>query len=274
MASLIHLLFEVSDLSLISIRFSLLAGVLLALSSTAVAADVPVTVVNGGFEQTAIGTSNELNFHNQANSGVQQVTGWISNYAPNGDFGYNFVYTPGSADTTGAFNQYGQQMTLWGINNGGVNAITSSPLGGNFLAMNGAYNQGTLSQTLNGLTPGLATQVSFYYAGAQQYGYGGPTTEAFIVSLGSESRETTILNDANHGFTGWNYTTLNFTPTAATETLSFLAAGTPGGEPPFSLLDGVSVVQVAATPEPSSLALLGTGLLTTAGFLRRRMARS
>jgi len=55
--------------------------------------------------------------------------------------------------------------------------------------------------------------------------------------------------------------------TSATEVLSFLAIGTPGGVPPFSLLDGVSITEV---PEPTSLALLGAGLGLVGLMTRRR----
>ena len=142
--------------------------------------------------------------------------------------------------------------------------------------MDGAFDVASISQALTGLTVGMDTKVYFYYAGAQQYGYTGATTEAFTVSLTdtsantTESHSTAVLSDTDHGFTGWHYTEVDFVPTSSSETLSFLAAGTPGGEPPFSLLDGISVVQV--TPEPSTLALLGSGILAVGGLVRRRRA--
>ena len=86
--------------------------------------------------------------------------------------------------------------------------------------------------------------------------------------LGGDSLYTQVLNDTSHGFTGWQTENLTFTAKSTTEVLSFLAIGTPGGEPPMSLLDGVSVSD-NAVPEPSSLALLGTGLAGMGGLLRR-----
>lgn len=238
---------------------------------------INITVQNGGFEQTAYSGSNKLNAINAAGTGLQQVTGWTSNNYNANTTGYNFVYTPGTADTTGAYLGSGSSyLKLYGANDGGVNAITSSPDGGNFIAMDGAYEQGALSQVLTGLTVGMDTKVYFYYAGAQQTGFTGATTEAFKVSLtdntgsspSTQTVSTAVLDDVSHGFTGWHYTEVDFVPTASTETLSFLAAGTPNGVPPFSLLDGVSVVQV--TPEPSTLALLGSGILAVGGLVRRR----
>ncbi len=116
------------------------------------------------------------------------------------------------------------------------------------------------------MTVGAQYAVSFYWGGAQQSGFTGSTTEQWLVSLGGQQLATNILPDVNGGFTGWQYTTLTFNATAASETLSFLAAGTPNGQPPFSLLDGVSMNQV---PEPASMSLFGAGLAAL-GFVRRR----
>ena len=121
------------------------------------------------------------------------------------------MYLPNTAATTGAYTpQFANNVALWGTNlNGTSNGLGSSPAGGNFVAMDGAYEQGLLYQTLSGLTPGALTTVSFYYAGAQQAGFDGPTTEAFWVFLGNDLsnasnwQETAVLSDASHGFTGW-----------------------------------------------------------------------
>ncbi len=220
-------------------------------------------VTNGSFEQlSSPGVASEFGSRYPA----QQVTGWTTS-------GYNFVFTPGTADTTGATGESGK-LGLWGPGNGSNNGLpATSPDGGNYIAADGASRySGAITQSLTGLTPGLSTKVSFFWAGAQQSGFTGPTTEQFRVSLGSSSQFTPVLSNVSHGFTGWRQTTFSFVPTSSSEVLSFLAIGTPNGVPPFSLLDGVSVSSV--TPEPASLGLLFCTLAGFGGFayLRRKRA--
>ncbi len=265
------------------LRFSplalLCAATLLGLSPSSSAS--VITVQNGSFESTSASVSAQINSPSTSASGsiVQTVTGWTSGYSGTVP-GYSFVFSGSSStDANGLYGTaYGQQygaLSLWGTNADGTpNGITSSPDGGNFLAMDGAFEQTGLSQSITGLTVGMNTTVAFFYAGAQQSGFDGATTETFAVSLSdgsaTETHNTVTLNDASHGFTGWHYTQIDFTPTSTTETLTFLAVGTPSGVPPFSLLDGVSIVQV--TPEPSTLALLGTGLVSLCMLGRRRFS--
>ena len=133
-------------------RLAVLSTVALSAATISAHANV-INVVNGGFEQTL--TNQSAEFGNRYSS--QQVTGWTTS-------GYNFVFLPGTADTTGAAGEYGN-VQLWGPGNGSANGLKSSPAGGNYLAMDGAFDQSPVSQTLSGLTVGAATTVSFYFAG-------------------------------------------------------------------------------------------------------------
>lgn len=266
--------------SLFSPRLVLSAFVaLVSCTAAAHASTININVTNGSFEQTTYnGVSAQVDYvfnNNPAYS--QHVAGWTNNVSSVGTPGYNFVMSGNSTtNSSGAYGYaYGDSGTisLWGLENGKSNGIGLSPDGGNFLAMDGVYQPSTISQVLTGLTVGLNTQVSFWYAGAEQSGFTGLNSEGFTVSLGNQSQNTAMLKNDSQGFTGWQYATLNFTATNTSETLSFLAQGTPSGEPPFSLLDGVSVAQIASTPEPSSFLLLGTGVLSVAGFARRRFMK-
>jgi hypothetical protein len=82
-------------------------------------------------------------------------------------------------------------------------------------------------------------------------------------------QDTATITVPSGGFSGWIDVTMDFTATAVDETLSFLPGGS--GNPPFVLLDSVSLT---AVPEPSTWAmmLLGFGGLGVVARLRRRRA--
>lgn len=226
-------------------------------SGSALAAN-PNLVLNGGFEQTLVNVSSQFGSLYPS----QQVTGWST-------AGYSLLYKSGTADTTGAIGNYGV-TTLWGPNNGSSNGLpASSPSGGNYVAADGGFEVSPISQTISGLASGQRVEVSFYWAGAQEYGYNGASTEKWQVTLGSTTQSTPVVNNVSHGFTGWVYQTLTFVTTVANPVLSFLAVGTPSGQPPFVLLDGVSVTVV---PEPATGAILIASIAGLIGLARRRRA--
>ena len=210
----------------------------------AMSAQATTLILNGDFELTTGAASGELGYNTN-------VTGWTTS-------GYNFLFTPGQADSTGTTGQYGN-LKLWGPGDGSINGLpATSPTGGNYVAADGAFQVSPLSQTVDGLLPGERYAVGFWWGGAQQYTFNGATTEKWTVTLGSESYSTSVIADANHGFTGWQYQTFTFLATASTETLSFLATGTPNGTPPFSLLDGVTLTE---TPEPGTWVAVLAGIV-------------
>lgn len=211
-------------------------------------------VVNGGFETTTKGTGQI--------DALTTATGWTSK-------GYNFVFAGATADKSGTTGTYGN-ITLWGPQNGAANGLGPSPLGGNFLAADGAYDVAPITQTINGLVIGQQYNLSFYWAGAQQSGYNGAQTEQWVVSLGNQTISTAVYQNTSHGFSGWMQENFTYTATSTSEVLSFLARGTPTGVPPFSLLDGVSLTAAVPEPSTSALFLAGFGLLAVAARLRRR----
>ena len=237
-----------------------------------VASPARAGLINGGFEQYTGGyNSAPSQLGNSGTGGYTALTGWTV-----GQGTYGFLMAPGTADTTGSYSpQFGNNFSIWGSNNGGLNTVApTSPLGGNFLALDAAegYRGLGISQTLTGLTKGQAYEVSFYWASGQQRGYTGSTTESLQVSFGAnQTQSTSVVTNVSKGFTDWQKQSFVFTADGASDTLSFLAVGTPAGLPPFVLLDGVTF---NAVPEPGSLALMGIGLVMTAAVHRYRRGKS
>ncbi|MFN7898660.1 MAG: hypothetical protein ACK5N0_03205 [Synechococcaceae cyanobacterium] len=179
-------------------------------------------------------------------------------------------------------------IPLWGISPGYVNGngFRSGWNGGYFVIADGwpQYNS-KLEQVISGLTPGGKYELRFEYAYAQQAGFDGPTNQKWTVNFGSESYETEAYDLPSHGFyagsgtEGWLTAYKLFTPTSATQTLSFLAVGSPG-VPPMSLLDGVRLFDVTPPPPPPApvpgpLPLLGLGAsLAWSRRLRQRTQRN
>jgi hypothetical protein len=232
-------------------------------------------VLNGSFEQTTPVPNTNSNTIGQMNFNIQ-ATDWTVNPSPfavtnNNVNSYIFLTTVAGV-TTGTPGYYSTPLELWTVANGGNSVIVSSPDGGNFIAADGAFptpQTATINQTINGLTPGKTYALSFDWAAAQQHNYFGATSEYWTVSLGGQTESTTMYSLPNHDFSGWMGDTMYFTATSSSEVLSFLAQGAPGeSEPPFVLLDGVSLSSV--TPEPGTLTLLLTGGMAGFGALSRR----
>jgi hypothetical protein len=216
-------------------------------------------IVNGDFESTFANAGGPYPTAVEGQFANTNLTAWTAT-------GYGFVFTPSGVDSTGSTNEWGSQLTLWGPNSGSNNGMTASPTGGNFLGMDGDFNQASVSQLVSGLTIGNKYEVSFYWAAAQQAGFDGDTTEHVDVTLGAETYSTSTFNLPNHGFSGWMYETITFTASNTSDILTFLAQGTPVGQPPFVLLDGVTM-DVAAVPEPSAFML---GAVALGAFSLRR----
>jgi len=219
-----------------------LAGLaVLLLLAIALPAQAYNMVTNGSFEQTSLSTSGFLT--------NTDVTGWTTTS------GYTFEVFPGTETTTGI----GNGVKLYP---GAGGTVPTSPDGFKYLAADGGYQTGTTSQTIKGLVIGQQYQLTFYQAAAQQQGYTGATTDYWQVSFGSQSQNSTLMSNPSQSFTGWQAQSLLFTATSTSQVLGFLAVGTPTGQPPFALLDGVSLV---ATPEPASWTIMLLGLVCILG---------
>lgn len=235
-------------------------------------------VVNGSFEDPASPGSNFISF-----TGLTRdidIPGWTTTSD------LSILVTPPSASPTN-YTLVSQPTSL-------------SPDGGNFLATDGSFGLGTLTQTLTGLVPSKTYTLSFYQAAGQLNGNIGATEEQWVVTVGGTlgTTNSVTLPDAttwspyltsvvvspddewmsplmsipSAGFSGWQQETYSFVASSTSELLGFLAVGAPLGLPPLVLLDGVSV-QAAAAPEPRTVALVLVGLAGLMISRRRRAGR-
>jgi hypothetical protein len=132
---------------------------------------------------------------------------------------------------------------------------------------------GDFTQTIAGLTVGTTYTLSFYMAGAQEVNGGEPTTTSITATLGTESFTTPVIDTPTQGFSPWNLYSTTFTYAGGGNVLDFVATGGPGGEPPYALLDGVSLTSTTgATPEASTWVMIVAGFagLSLAARARRK----
>ncbi len=225
----------------------------MALSTFSVSAKADLET-NGNFQTATCNFACTADANGQIGNNTT-LTGW------NANGGYNFLFASGTGFTDGANGNAGFiKMDA---------AVTATPNGDNYVALDSNYGVEALTQTISGLTVGAKYTVSFWWAGTQQLGFSGATTDQLAVSFGGSPQDTASIDVPQQGFTGWSQVTDTFTATSTSQVLSFLASGTPANsEPPFALLDGVSVN--AATPEPGSSILLFTVLGLVGGLGRLR----
>lgn len=233
-------------------------------------------------------------------SGRPQATGWQTH-------GYNFIMMETSPGNTGAddgtrdgayttnnpdlnpiiADRDPDRFSLWGPDTGAPNGMTTSPTGGSFLAADAAFGNEPIFQVINGLQVGQVYKLTFWWAAAQQAGYFQDTTEAWSVCFGTcnfdrvdydglatyhndpgdEIYTTATVMTPEKGFIPWQMETMYFTATSTSQTLSLLSHGTPIGQPPFALLDGLNM---EAVPEPTTWAMMLIGFGLIGGVMRSR----
>jgi len=206
------------------------------------------------------------------------ITGWSNSNAngggagTGGDVGYNFLFLSNTGTTAPAdIGAYGVSagLTLWDQHSAGNGWNGQGPGNANYLALDGDYETGSISQTLTGLTKGTVYEVTFNYAFAQQNGYTGNTIDNLQVNFGSRSSSVGSYNFTSKGFSGWQTATMFFEADGTSDVLSFLAIGNVQ-LPPFALLTNIAAY---AAPEPATYGILAIGLASVITAARRRRAR-
>jgi choice-of-anchor C domain-containing protein len=164
----------------------------------------------------------------------------------------------------------GSQLTGWTISQGNVDLIGPGywqpAAGSQSLDLNGNAGPATIYQDVT-LTLGGTYRLSFAMAGNVE---GPPTLKTMTVGIGGIDLGTFSFNAAGRSPSamGWETFTRDFTATTPTMRLTF--ASTTPGCCTGPALDAVSITQVSTVPEPSTYALIATGIAGLGMVARRR----
>ncbi len=247
----------------------------LAMSSPAFA-DPGNLVQNGNFSSNSAsynynGVTMGSNANN-ANLANWQLTGCTSSAST---CGFQFVANLNNLASNGIYNQVDNQ------NNFFYGAPGAAPDGNTTAFVSDAsYQTAALYQTVGGLNVGDTYTLKFFQAAMQQTGFTGSSTDNWQVGLGNGSslsaynvQNAASMTIPSQGGVGWAQQTLTFVANATSETLFFFASASQGAQPPFLLLDGVSLTDnagiPASVPEPATVGLLAAGLLGIVAMRRR-----
>ena len=176
---------------------------------------------------------------------VGAPTAFANNLLTNGSFETNDLtgWTLGGAG--GAFTV-----------SGAFSAYSGAEDGTYYLAMGPVGGDGTLSQTFSD-TPGTRYTFSFWFASV------GDNPSDFSAYWDGGTALLSLTNPKTGA--NWSEYSYNVVGTGS-DTVSFNFRD----DPAYIVLDNVSVSSGPTTPEPSSLLLLGSGLLAVGGVVRRK----
>ncbi len=234
-------------------------------------------ITNGNFSQTTATTT-----YNGATVGTEttnsNLTGWQFTGCNSSNCGFSFLAT-GNFGTNGWYDGQDGHESFAGASPGTI------PDSGNAFLSDANYGTQAIYQAVSGLNIGDTYTLKFSQASFEQSGYSGGFTSSWSVGFGNGSyttanygtQQSTTMTVPSGGASSWAQQTMTFVANATSETLFFFATASSGANPPFLLLDGVSlndttVAASAAVPEPATLALTAIGVLGTLVVARRRRA--